>query len=260
MKNKKFYAILAAILLLACGYATAQTQTYLNLGLSLPTGKFAEGDEDGFALMDESREGGAGVGATLGFKFKFPTKAKGLGVLLSVDGIYNGLNSDVKEAFEDLRDELEDEVQDVTLRKPNYINVPVLLGLNYCYEANDNLGIYGEAGIGLDARFITKFRLELEDSGNDPYYGRYSEKETIKYKYDPAFAFAFQLGAGVLINNKFTIGLNFYNLGSAKVKGKATDKYQETIGGDSYTESEKENFKFKSLSTTMVLLRFGIRL
>lgn len=76
MKNKKFYAILAAILLLACGYATAQTQTYLNLGLSLPTGKFAEGDEDGFALMDESREGGAGVGATLGFKFKFPTKAK----------------------------------------------------------------------------------------------------------------------------------------------------------------------------------------
>lgn len=260
MKNRKFYAFLVVIMLFACGSAKAQTQTYLNLGLSVPTGKFAEGDEDGFALLTESKEGGAGVGANLGLKWKFPTKAKGLGILLSVDGIYNGLNNDIKDLFEELVDEYEDEGADVTLRKPNYINVPVMLGLNYCYEASDNIGIYGEAGIGLDARFITNFRLELEESGNDPYYGRYSYEETLKFEYDPAVSFAFQLGAGILINNRFTIGVNLYNLGSAKVKGKVTDKYKEYWNGEYDSDSEKENFKFKTLSTTMVLLRFGIRL
>ena len=246
MKNRKFYVVLAAILMLACGYAKAQTDTFLNLGVSLPSGNFAEGDESKFALLDESKEGGAGIGFNLGFKFKFPTNADGLGVLLTIDGIYNGLNKDIKDYFEDYRDGLED-YGDVTLRKPCYINVPVMLGLNYCYDISDSFGIYGEAGLGADARFITNYKTEVEDRNFE-----ISQKTT----YDPAVAFAFQLGAGVLINDRFTIGLNFYNLGSAKVKGKYTLKEKE----GSYSESEKENFKLKSLSTSMILLRLGIRL
>lgn len=259
MKSIKFLLMILAFWL-GCGALSAQTQTYLNLGLSLPTGDFAEGDENSFALIDRTKEGGAGIGANLGFKWKFPTKAKGLGVLLSVDGIYNGLNQDVKDFFDDLVDEYEYDGADVTLRKPNYINVPVLVGLNYCYDASDNIGIYGEVGIGLDARFITKLKLELEASGYDSYYGRYSYEETVKYKYDPAVAFAFQLGAGIVINNRFTLGVNLYNLGSSKVKGKYTEEEKEYWDGDYDFDSDKENFKLKALSTTMVLLRFGIKL
>lgn len=259
MKSIKLLLVILAFVL-GCGVLSAQTQTYLNLGLSLPTGDFADGDENEFAPLGESKEGGAGIGANLGFKWVFPTKAKGLGILLSLDGIYNGLNQDVKDAFDDMVDEYEEEGADVTLRKPNYINVPLMLGVNYCYEASDNFGIYGEAGLGLDARFITKFNLELEASGYDYYGDRYSLEETVTYKYDPAVAFAFQLGAGVLINKRFTIGVNLYNLGSSKIKGKYTDKYKEYYDGEYYSESEKENFKYKTLSTTMVLLRFGIRL
>ena len=260
MKSIKFLLMILAFWL-GCGALSAQTQTYLNLGLSLPTGDFAEGEGIDFALFNNfettlrSKEGGAGVGANIGFKFKFPTNAEGLGVLLSIDGIYNGLNSDVKDYFEDLTDYNEEVFDDYTLRKPNYINVPVMVGLNYCYDASDNIGIYGEAGIGLDARFITKLCEEAEQSNS---YSSFEYTDT--YKFDPAVAFAFQLGAGILINNRFTLGVNLYNLGSAKVKGKDTckEKYYEYGYYDS--ESEKYNFKGKSLSTTMVLLRFGIRL
>ena len=259
MKNKKFYAILVAIMLFACGFATAQTETYLNFGLSLPTGDFADGEGNDFALFPfngfRSKEGGAGVGASLGFKFKFPSKTKGLGVLLSVDGIYNGLNKDVKDYFEEYSDYQGEEWDDFTLRKPRYINVPVLVGLNYCFDANDNLGIYGEAGIGLDARFITSYCEEMESSDSD-----WSREISNTYKFDPAVAFAFQLGAGILINDRFTLGVNLYNLGSAKVEGKCTCKWKEYQYGYYDSDSEKSKFKGKSLSTTMVLFRFGIKL
>ena len=259
MKSIKFLLMILAFWL-GCGALSAQTQTYLNLGVSLPTGDFADGDGQSFAPMGESKEGGAGVGANLGFKWKFPTEAEGLGVLLSIDGIYNGLNSDVKDAFEDLVDGYEYEGADVTLHKPNYINVPVLVGLNYCYDASDNIGIYGEAGIGLDARFMTKLKLELEISGYDYYGDRISYERTLEYKYDPAVAFAFQLGAGIVINKRFTLGVNLYNLGSSKIKGKITEEKKEYLYGEYDFESNKEKFKYRALSSTMVLLRFGIRL
>lgn len=245
--NKFTKMLIVAVLLFSGSQLFAQTNVYLNLGGAIPTGDFADGDETGFALVDDDfTEGGAGIGFTAGLKFKFNTGLKGLGVVLTLDGIYNSLNSDVRDFFEDVENECEEDYNDVTLKTPKYINVPLMVGANYMYDINDKLGIYGEAGLGAKFRYITNLSLEVKDSG---------WKESITYEYDPTFTFAYQFGAGVEINNKVTIGFNFYDLGAGKVSGKVKEK--ESYGGSS--ESESEKFKFKRVTPSMVMLRVGFK-
>lgn len=245
--NKITKMMVLAVLLFAGNQLFAQTNVYLNLGGAIPTGDFADGDETGFGLVSEDfTEGGAGMGFTAGMKMKFNTGLKGLGVILSLDGIYNGLNSDVRDWFEDIESGYDAEYNDVTLETPKYINVPLMVGANYTYGINEKLGIYGEAGLGTNFRYITNFNLEVKDSGN---------KASITYEYDPTFTFAYQLGAGLEINDKMTVGINFYNLGGGKVSGK--DKYKESYNGSS--ESEWERFKLKRVTPTLVMIRLGFK-
>lgn len=238
--------MMVAVLLFAGNLLFAQTNVYLNLGGAIPVGDFADGDESGFGLVsDDFTEGGAGMGFTLGMKLKFNTGLKGLGVILSLDGIYNGLNSDVKDMFEDVENGWDDE-GDVTMKTPKYINVPLMVGANYTYDINSKFGIYGEAGLGANFRYITNLFLELKDSG---------WKESLTYEYDPTFSFAYQLGAGVEISKNFTIGVNFYNLGAGKVSGKVKEKESYNGASDSYSEK----FKYKRVTPSMVMLRLGIK-
>ena len=240
--------MIVAVLLFTGSQLLAQTNVYLNLGGAIPTGDFADGDETGFGLVSEDfTEGGAGMGFTAGLKFKFNTGLKGLGVVLSLDGIYNGLNSDVRDVFEDMENEYEEDYNDVKLRTPKYINVPLMVGANYTYDIKPQFGIYGEAGLGVDFRYITNLELEVKDSGY---------KASITDEYDPTFTFAYQLGAGVEINHKLTVGVNFYNLGSGKVSGK--EKIKESWDG--YSDTDTDKFKFKRVTPTIVMLRIGIRL
>lgn len=236
-----------AVLLFTGSQLIAQTNVYLNLGGAIPIGDFADGDETGFALASgDFTEGGAGMGFTAGLKFKFNTGLKGLDVILSLDGIYNGLNSDVRDFFEDAESLWEEDYNDVTLRTPKYINVPLMAGANYTYDINPKLGVYDEAGLGANFRYITNLSLEVKDSGY---------KASITDKYDPTFTFAYQLGAGLEINKNMAIGINYYNLGGGKVGGKEIVK--ESYNGSSDSDSEK--FKYKRVTPTMVMLRVGFK-
>ena len=239
--------MIVAALMFVSSQLFAQTNVYLNLGGVIPTGDFADGDETGFGLVSEDfTEGGAGMGFAAGLKFKFNTGLKGLGVILSLDGIYNGLNADVRDLFEDFETELEEEYNDFSLKTPKYLNIPLMVGANYTYGINSKIGVYGEAGLGANFRYITNFGMEVKEAGN---------KASIKYEYDPALTFAYQLGAGLEINEKITVGVNFYNLGNGKVSGKV--KYKESYNGVSDSDSEK--FKYKRVTPTMVMLRIGFK-
>ena len=56
---------------------SAQTNVYLNLSGVVPTGDFAEGDENEWGLMTEDNEGGAGLGFNAGLKFNIATGVNG---------------------------------------------------------------------------------------------------------------------------------------------------------------------------------------
>lgn len=211
---KKAWLVFVTVLLLTGSPLFAQIDVYVNLGAAIPVGKFAGGEGvNEIALTNaDYKEGGAGLGAIVGTKVKFNFGPTGFGVFLSLDGIYNGLNTDVRDAFEDLETYYEG-----YFRTPKYINVPLMVGAHYVYSINSSIGIYGGAACGANFRRITRLELELERAS---------------YNYQNKFSFAFQVGTGVEIVERITVGADFYYLGRERVvayNGYGNDFYGKRI-------------------------------
>lgn len=77
-------------------------------------------------------------------------------------------------------------------------------------------------------------------------YTAYERLAEGAYEYDNATSFAYQLGVGILFN-RVSIGLHWYNLGSANVKGKVeeTISVNDYISGDNYYDNDRESFTWK---------------
>ena len=249
---KKLSTLIVAVLLMFAGSQLfAQTNVYLNLSGAIPTGNFADGEIDNsgvdWGLLDEDKDGGAGFGLNAGLKFKIATGVNGLGVLITVDGIYNGLNSELREYYADIVDEGEDDYDDFYLITPKYFNIPALAGVNYTYNINQKFGVFAEAGVGPNLRIITKMESYAETSYNKVTYTR---------EYEPKLSFAYQIGAGIELSKRITLGFNFYNLGSEKVRYEWTRKVKSQNGNGS--DSGKETLK--RITPTIVMLRVGFKL
>lgn len=255
--------LLSAFILVSLSAIQAQNSFSLFFGGAFPTGDFSESDMDKehWGLLGNDRDGGAGVGFDIGLQWNFGIQnVNGLGIILSVDGIINTLNSDVKDFFEDLEDEFEEEeYDDYELKTPKYLNFPIMVGANYTYKVNDNLGLYGEAAMGFNLRKITDIYCQYEyDAVHYDDYGYvhyYTKGRTQTYEYDLSTSFAYRLGAGFVFNDKYNLGVSFWNLGAAKVKGTSVS---EKNSYDSYDKS-KNKFKYKDITPTMVMVRFGIK-
>ena len=93
------------------------------------------------------------------------------------------------------------------------------------------------------------------DYDEDASYDYTSTHETTG-KYN-SITFAYRFGAGVTFD-RISIGLHWYNLGSAKVKGKIEmeENYSDSNGTTEH-DSDKEKFKWKDLSISMMTLTVG---
>ncbi len=253
MKIKKmlFAAFLTAALM-GGNALFAQSSSYLNLGLNIPTGSFGSKASTCALFNPTSIQGGANLGANLGFKFITDTKVDGLGIMLTVDGMYNGLQKSIN--VEDYWFNSIPEYVGLKPRitKPSYINVPFLLGLNYNYNLSNTIGLYAEGGVGVNVRFV----LPCKMSAKGDVLGVNTEY-SYEYHYSPKLAFAFQLGGGVVISKALTLGINYYNLGSAQVCGHE-DSYLKVASGN--PTSHSTDFEYKDLSTGMLIIRMGIRM
>ena len=248
--------LLVAVSLLTLGFGTVQAQSKFTfkIGGGFPLGDFGDiktrVDSEGnsvpsqWGLIDNYKNGGAGLGFNLGVQWKLAeiSAVKGLDLILSVDGFYNGLNSDLRDAFDDLRDEVEGEsgVSDFTLHTPKYLNFPVMLGLNWGTGIAPNIGFFCEAAAGANLRIITNMSQEVEyTSGNTHEY---------IYSFNSAVTFGFRAAAGVIFNDKYSVELGYYNLGAAKVKG----EWEEGSDSDKFTSGK--------ITPTFLTLRLGIAL
>jgi opacity protein-like surface antigen len=227
MKKYLFFAIFFA----SCVFTlNAQTKSELQIGLAMPQGDFADDDEDD-AIVDGS--GVAATGFYLGYKLLTPLSTDGLFWTLNAGIMYNDLQSDFKE---DLEDEMDD-ADDYSL--PKYLNVPILVGLQYEKPISDGLNLYGEAGVGLNILKLTNLSYQEDD---------YEELMT----FNPSAKLGFKIGAGIVLQEKYTISLNYLGLGSHKVKY----EYEYEYDGDS--ESDDDKFE-KALSVSSLNITFGIR-
>lgn len=255
--KKIFMAISILMMSISYGEVFAQKDGFsLHLSGVFPNGKFGEFDEklgtDGFqracaVLHNESETGAAKFGVGLGVKYQLSIPSvKNLRFLIDAEFMYNSLNGDTKDFVHDALIGY----NEITLAK--YINIPLITGLNYSFGLTERVKFYGEFGFGCDLRLITKTSLEISSKGRE-----FNDYCKLEYKYDKAITFAYQFGIGILFDN-VSVGLHYYNLGSAKVKGKvsATYRYNDVYGGNN-SEYEKISFKWKELSTSMLTLKIG---
>lgn len=255
MKKLAFLIVLSLMLFMG-GKMMGQSHSHgaLYLGVSLPMGNYAEfGDFNDFALTSANGDrGAAGIGFNVGAKWYFNVGVKGLGVMLSFDGFYNGPNPNLKEKYRNNESEYTDYISgSFTYRsKPRFINVPAMLGINYIYDFNPNFGVYAEAGAGANASFITskETRGELEVLGVE-------KIEVRSQQYDVVFSFAWQVGVGIEVAKNFRIGCSFYDLGKADVKGEETVRTTNLL--DNSIKNETHYNTFGELKPIMVLGRIG---
>ena len=140
--KKIVIAISILMMSISCGEIFAQKDGFsLHLSGVFPTGKFREFDEelgtDGFQRAcaiwhNESETGSAKFGVGLGIKYQASiSSVKNLRFLISAEFMYNSLNGDAKDFF----DEITSMYYKETILS-NYLNIPVMVGLNYSVDLN----------------------------------------------------------------------------------------------------------------------------
>lgn len=211
MKNFKIIAlVLFSISLTFKTYS--QGHVSIHFGPSFPVLDFGSDN-----ISDEDA-GGADIGFNFGLQYTHPISDKGLSIFGGVDFSYNGLQkdatNDIKEIYESLG------INNAEYKFYKYINIPITAGLNYTYQPEDKLGVFVNAGIALNFCKMTDMEMT--------YNGRLVSTEM-----DLAHSIGFKLGAGVLINQKVSISLDYLGLGIHEFQGMAkTIGYSEIIKGE----------------------------
>lgn len=237
MKKSIFITL---VLINSINISQAQSSFQVHLGLTFPSGDFANYDEvnDFYSgALGHTRSGNASTGLDLGVKYQTPAKVDGLFLVLNINLLYNLLNKDYRE---DIEDDIIDDTDFANISFPKFINIPILAGLKYEIPVKEKLAFYGEGGLGFNMLKITKFKYKTE-------YYDYSEK------YSPSLKLGFTIGGGVLIQDKFSIGLNYYGLGSHKVK------FEQKWANSTNTNTDNGRFD-RALDIRAFTLTFGIKL
>ena len=214
----------------------------VHLGGSIPMGGFETCDEElpPFMVLGHNNYAQANMGLNLGGKIKYNISPNNrFGFMATIDLFYNSAFSYAK----DYKD-----VEDI----PSYINIPLMLGINYDYNITTDLSIWGEAGVGANLRIITPWTGK-DSTGSIDYDYLDSEELVYEYKYDNAITLAAQVGLGAKLMDKFSLGIHYYYLGYDVVHG--TVNYETNHTGE--IEVNKSVFKGIIVNTSMLVVRMG---
>lgn len=222
MKKLMISSTVIVFAIFLSGNLYSQSSFSIHAGPAFPQSDF--GDDD---IYDDDA-GGAGVGFNLGGKYIYKLNEKGLGLFFGADFSLNGLKSSVK-------DDIEEEVgTDVDIKYYKFINVPIIAGLNYNFKANEQVSLFADLGIGADFFKVTNMTLEAEN-------------EKLEYNFDLSTQLAYKFGGGLLIQDKYIIGLHYNGLGKHNVKGEM--KY----------DGDTEDLNDFELKVDVLTLTFGIK-
>lgn len=248
MKNVKKVMALTAVILGFAVSASAQNGFTLRAGGNFPVGAFNNGENAAELALSNSEAtlGGAAIGFNVGLKYQFGI-AGNLSAFATADFFYNGLKGDIKEGME---------IDGTDVTTPKYMNIPVMLGLNYTILDIIGTTWWVEAGAGANFRNITKSAIEY--STEIPLIG--TVEGSSKSTYDMNTTFAWQVGTGVCFDNTVTLSLHYYGFGKAPISYEtAIDASAEKLGSLDISNILGEEGKFTAgkLNPSMVVVRLG---
>lgn len=201
--------------------------------LNVPTGDFGATSGD--------KAGAAKTGFAFGTELKLHIPAQGL--FWAYDAMVM-INSVDTAPFDESMLSLPDVVSgstDVT----SWVNIPLLTGLRYEAPASPEVKLYGVGLIGLD--FARSPKIDWEGVITD---GTTDYSVTITQESTVSTSFAFEVGGGLLIGDRFDVSLRYLNLDTPKFE---VDTKAVVEG---YPQSGKAKFE-QSIST--FLISAGVR-
>lgn len=233
MKNVKFLFAAAAAMLMSAG--TLHAQTTIRLGVGLPMGSYKAGSfTDWGCLNKNSDKAAASLGFSLGAKYQMHL-TKGLNLMFTGDLFFNGVS-----------DTITGKNKNSDSKNPYYINVPLMAGLDYDLALGNAATLYVEAGAGLNVRLM---------SGYTGASNIVVAAASTNITYTPAFSFAYQAGLGLKFSGRYSIGVNYYALGSADVKGK-WEASASALGVGMSTG--KQDFSAGKINPSILTVRLGM--
>jgi len=226
--------ILAVVFVSFFGISKAEGNIGLHVGASVPTGEFGSDNSD--------YGGGATTGFSVGLKYFIPLSSlPGMSLTLGADYLNNGLDQASKDQLKQSMNT--SGVSNVVINYMDFVNIPVLVGLNHKQPINRSMDVFEEASLGINYSDITDLVItyKAEDTAG---------KSTLSFT--PLNRLVYQFGAGVLINTHYTVGLHYNLLGIYSFAAKYS---QETAG---YSQSNNVATTM-NVNISMVTLDLGIR-
>lgn len=207
----------------------------VHAGVSIPTGLYGNYTVAPATIYSGGKGAAAGVGATFGCKMLYEIKkVKGLSIVTNLDFVINPTKKKTENFINALFANTADEYFAFRVDKmPVFVSVPITAGINYKYNFNKTIGVWGEFAAGTNFRFISPFKF-INTAGSHYMYTEdgmriYSTDEE-SYRYNPNIQFAYQAGCGILLWDKLTLGVLFNGTNRSKIKGTHRGKvYDDSV-------------------------------
>lgn len=222
-----------------------QAKNELQFGFAQPTGDFV--DDDSYSAITGG-SGAATTGFYLGYKLLTPLGSKELYWTISAGIVYNELNGNFKADMED--DLMNSDYYGENLKSSfcKYLNIPIMAGLQYEKIISSNTKMFGEVGLGINYLKMTGMSFNWDYFQSGQLYNF-----DLAYEFKPSIQLGYKIGGGILIDDKYTIGITYLDLGSHKLKYQISSD----VNGET-NESDEMRFD-KALSISSFNVTCGIR-
>ena len=185
---RKIRLFFFVVVMLAASFPLSAQSFSIRFGGLMTLGDLAE-SKSVTSFVENARAGNAAAyGASVGFQFSVDV-FNGLGLFVSADALWTPSNQEIRQMYDER-----------SWTKPQFINIPLLLGLNYRMPAV-TVSPYCEVGLGVNLFIKTPEGV--------------SDNLT---KYDMTESFAVEGGLGVMFNDVFSVGVHYLLPGIDGVK------------------------------------------
>lgn len=236
--------ILCVLLSIFGEYALSQGIFSTKLEFTSSTSDFKAGTLGSFgasgSLSPGDPKGYAGAGIGIGLEYLKPIKVKGLYIQFGLNFYRNSIRSIIRRTFKANLDDGE------TVVFSAYYNIPVAVGAHYETAVTEDISMYAQLSGIYDFLKISKH------SHTDDWGAEVWNREQ-RFRMSGALGFGVELG--VILKEKYTIGLGYTKLGSHLISSTIDDElyYEGELQSgswytDTYTEVDQKNIMLLKLS------------